>query len=152
MAVYRVERTITLSGTGGPNVTSIMGSDLLSYRGVLRAAEVRYASGDHVFTGFAIGIGMYPKNLIAGGIPVDAAGRPTTPIGHTTTPGERRLWTSAAITAGAASATAACYAETIPGEDRPVLTGPWSLSAQWTVSGGNTSTFVVSLEFDSGVE
>lgn len=153
MAVRRVERTITLTGTGGPNVTSVMGSDLPSFRGTLRAVEIRYASGDHTFSALTFAIGQFPKNMVAAGIALDAAGRPTTPQSvYADVPGERRSWLSGAVTSGSASAQALCYTETIPGEDRPVVAGPWSLSCQWTRSTGNTSTFVVSLEFDDGGE
>lgn len=152
MAVYRIERTLTLTGTGGPTVQSVMGSNFPSFRGVLRAVEVRYASGDHVFTALNLGIAMFPKNLIAAGVAVDAAGRPTTPLDfHGAVPAERRVW-AGAVTAGSPSALATCFTETIPGEDRPLCVGPWSLSGQWTVSAGTTSSFVVSLEFDTGVE
>lgn len=149
MGVHRVERTITLTGTGGPNVTSVMGSDLLSFRGVLRAVEIRYSAGDHAFSALAASIGMFPKNLVAAGVALDPAGRPTTPQSvFADVPAERRAWNAASITSGSASALATCYTETIPGEDRPVVAGPWSLSMQWTRSAGSSSTFVFSFEFD----
>lgn len=146
----RIERTISLSGTGGPNVTSIIGEDGLHIRRRIRNVEIRYVSGSHVFTACAVAIGLFPKALVAGGYVLDAAGRPTVAENvFAAVPAERRPWNVASVTPGAASALASFYSTAIADADRGLIIGPWSLSVQWTVSSGTASTFLFSFETES---